>query len=155
MTEAENRPTRRSGTVARLRAARHAIWIALQMVVVGLLAGAFVTTVATFVLRSVPLVGGSDEIPEARAFMVGLIEDDPLALFELQPRRNVLDRAIDVQGSGGRSEFEPVALRYLGGGAAAGNAVQIYAVEFEDDAAEKVVVSYSVLLVDGKVVLVR
>jgi hypothetical protein len=141
--------------MARLRAIRHGTWIALQMAVVGLLAGVLLASIGSFVLRSVPLVGGTDEIPEARAFMVGLIEDDPLALFALQPKRSVLDRAIDLQGSGGAGAFEAVALRYLGGAAATGIAVQIYAVEFQSPDAGEVVVAYSVMLVDGKVVQVR
>lgn len=141
--------------MTRLRALRHATWIGFQMVVAGVLTGAIVAAVGSFIVRSVPLVGGSDEIPEARAFMVGLIEDDPLALFALQPKRSVLERAIDLQGAGGSSEFEPVALRYLGGRVASGNAVQIYAVEFQSEDAGEVVVAYSVMLVGDKVVLVR
>jgi hypothetical protein len=141
--------------MGRLRTIRHGSWVVFQMAVVGLLTGALLAAIGAFVLRSVPLVGGSDEIPEARAFMVGLIEDDPMALFALQPKRSVLDRAIDLQGSGGASQFEAVALRYLGGAAATGIAVQLYAVEFQSPDSGEVVVAYSVTLIDGKVVRVR
>jgi hypothetical protein len=140
----------------RLTGTRRALFVFLQLLIVGIVLGYVVASIGSFLAGGIPILGGSSEIPEARAFMTGLIEEDSEALFDLQPKRNVLERAIDLKGAGGEvTDFKPVALRFLGGDGHGAAQVQIYAVEFHSETAGDVVVAYSLTLIDGKVVRVE
>lgn len=76
-------------------------------------------------------VGASNESPEARSFMLGLLRDDPDALVRLRPSRDVASRAFELKSAGGAQilRTNPVSLTYLGGGSQGPLRVDIYAVQ--------------------------
>jgi hypothetical protein len=143
---------RRIGRPAEIR---RPLVIIGQLLIVGVVAGYVVATLISFVMGSLPVLGGSDESPTARAFMVGIIEEDPEALFDLQPKRGVFERAMDLKGGGAITDFKPIALRFLGSDSAGQAQVQIYAVQFHSDTGGDVVVSYAITLIGGQVVRVE
>jgi hypothetical protein len=144
---------RRIGRPAEIR---RPLVIIGQLLIAGLVAGYVVATLISFVMGSLPVLGGSDESPTARAFMVGIIEEDPEALFDLQPKRGVFERAMDLKGGGGPiTDFKPIALRFLGSDSAGQAQVQMYAVQFHSESAGDVVVSYAITLIGGQVVRVE
>jgi hypothetical protein len=152
-TGAEAKAGRRIGRPAEIR---RPLVIIGQLLIAGLVAGYVVATLISFVMGSLPVLGGSDESPTARAFMVGIIEEDPEALFDLQPKRGVFERAMDLKGGGGAiTDFKPIALRFLGSDSAGQAQVQMYAVQFHSESAGDVVVSYAITLIGGQVVRVE
>lgn len=76
--------------------------------------------------------GASNESPEARSFMLGLLKDDPQGLVRLRPSRDVASRALELNNATtSLVRTVPLSLTYLGGGSQSPLRVDIYAVELQ------------------------
>jgi hypothetical protein len=119
----------------------------------GALLGYVISAFAGPVVAENPLFGGATESPQARAFMVGLMQSEPEALLALTPSRDVVSRAMQYkQMEELRGQLQPVSLTYLGGRGTHTNGVHIYAVELREPGRGERFFPLVLTLRDGKVV---
>lgn len=107
-----------------MRAVREGLTVLVVATLLGYLAATF----------AVPLwaenIGPTNEAPEARSFMLGLLRDDPEALGRLRPSRDVASRALELKtATTAETRTLPLSLTYLGGGSQGPLRVDIYAVQ--------------------------
>jgi hypothetical protein len=111
-----------------MRAAREGVTTALMGAVLGYVIAMF----AGPLWNENAYFGTTTESPQARAFMVGLLKEDPDALIALRPNRDVASRALEMKNSqSSQGQSVPVSLTYLGGGSQGRLQVHIYAVELQ------------------------
>lgn len=136
-----------------LRLLRAAVATLLGGALVGYVLAALVGPVIT----SAPLVGGTGESPEARTYMMGLLQRNPDVLTALRPRRDIVSRAVEIQ----RSREQPsgpvnlTSLTYLGGGGSGSSTVHIYAAGVRGATGEERLIPFALTLVGGKVVRIE
>lgn len=98
---------------------------------VGVFAGFVISSAIGVFVSDSGLFGASGESPVARAYMLGLLQRDPNSITGIRPNQSISQRAAELQGaenSRTTSSIQPISLTYLGGGAAGGYSVHIYAV---------------------------
>lgn len=96
---------------------------------------------------------GRPESPRARAYMVGLLENEPDLLAALLPQSGIAARAMQYRDSTeSQGQWRPVSLTYLGGRGAGGMNVHIYAIEISSTRGREQFVPFALTLVGGKVV---
>jgi hypothetical protein len=98
-------------------------------VFVGVLAG-FILSAVVGVMAENSGFFGSGESPVARAYMLGLLQQNPAAVTNIRPTQDVAQRAMDLQGAeqSKSTTIEPLSLTYLGGSSLSGISIHIYAV---------------------------
>jgi hypothetical protein len=98
-------------------------------VLAGILGGFIVASVVSVVLQDSGLFG-SGESPVARAYMLGLLQQDPGSVTNIRPAQDIAQRAMELQGTAQsrNTGIQPLSLTYLGGGSMGGISVHIYAV---------------------------
>ena len=122
----------------------------------GALGGFIVASLVGQFLTGAPILGGTGEPPEARAYVVGLLQKDVSSLLALRPRRDVVSRAQQIQGAEGtQSSLTPVSLTYLGGGTYGETTVALYAVGARLTDGREGLLPFTVTLIDGKVVRIE
>ncbi len=98
-------------------------------------------------------VVGSGESPEARAFMIGYLSSDPDSLAALTQARDLVSQAAQFQSTqGGRGQWVPISLTYLGGGSQGRFHLDIYAVEMRTSNSRSAFFPLTLTLRDGKVI---
>lgn len=100
--------------------------------VLGVLTGFILSSVAGVFIQDSGLFGSNAESPITRAYMLGLLQRDPGSVVGIQPDKGVARRAVDLQGAeSARSAvtIQPLSLTYLGGASVTGFSVHIYAVD--------------------------
>ncbi|MDQ3871237.1 MAG: hypothetical protein M3301_06445 [Chloroflexota bacterium] len=137
----------------RLRVLRAAV----ATLLVGILAGYVLAALVGPVVGSGPLFGGTGESPEARTYMLGLLERNQDVLTALRPKRDVVSRAVEIQRSRqqGSSSVRPTSLTYLGGGGAGPANVHLYAVGVRAPDGEERLIPFALTVVGGKVVRIE
>jgi len=125
----------------------------LGLLFVGLLLGWIVTGVAGSVVQDQGLFG-SGESPEARDYMIGLLERNPDSIAALRPHGDVVQRAIEFQSAeqSRQTSMKPLSLTYLGGGTMGRISVHIYAVGMRASNGRDQFFPLALTLVGGKVV---
>lgn len=129
---------------------------AVQAAVTTVLAGAlfgyvFAAFAGTFMAEA-PLLG-AHESPEAHAYMVGVMQNDPESLLNLQPSRDIASRAQSVQTSQDvKTQWQPTTLTYLGGASLGRVSVHMYAIGVRDNEGVERIIPLALTLVDRKVV---
>lgn len=98
-------------------------------VLVGILAG-FILSSVVGVMAQDAGVFGSGESNVARAYMVGLLQQDPSAVTNIRPTQDIAQRAMDLQGAqqSRNTTIQPLSLTYMGGASMNGVSIHIYAV---------------------------
>jgi hypothetical protein len=135
----------------RLVAIRSAVGLGIAGALVGLAMSAF----GGQLLARVPFLS-APEISEARQYMVSLLTSDEDRLAALRPKVDVVSRAVALAaGPADTSQFKVVALRFVGGTAAAGEVIQFYVVEYHLATGQDVIIPYTLTLMGGKVVAVE
>ncbi|MGH2499479.1 MAG: hypothetical protein ACRDF0_05245 [Candidatus Limnocylindria bacterium] len=127
---------------------------------VGALTTLLVGAMTSFVVVSIgkPLVEdsgilGRAESPAAKAYMIGLLENEADLLVALSPKGSVAERAMQFRGSEeSQGQWQPVSLTYLGGRGAGGVNVQVYAIEVRSSDGNEEFATFALSLVNGKVV---
>ncbi len=128
----------------------------LAILLLGVVLGYLVSSLGATLVTDSSAFGAPSESPEAHAYMLGLLQDDPdtLAALRLQ-RGDVASRALATQtAEGRRGATKPLTLTYLGGGSQGRFQVHIYAVEFQSGS-RTLFFSYALTLLNRKVVLVE
>ncbi|HXG40668.1 MAG TPA: hypothetical protein VNJ28_06965, partial [Candidatus Limnocylindrales bacterium] len=134
---------------------------AIQRIVTILLAGALagyvVAALASAALAGSPLLGGSGESPEARAFVVAILTNpDPEAVAELRPRRGIVARARELLGRrAALSEWHAERLTFLGSGSQGRATVNLYVAEVRAADGRVVIIPFVVTIAGGEVVRVE
>ena len=129
-----------------------AVRAALGTVLLGALLGYVVTAFVTPLVADTPLFGGTGEAREARAYMLGLLQEDPSLLASVTNDRGLVQRAIQLQGANAQSAFRPLSLTYIGGRSVGRFTLQAYAVELHPARGADRFFPVVLTLVDGKVV---
>jgi hypothetical protein len=98
-------------------------------VIVGILAGFVLASVVGVVAQDFGFFS-SGESPVARQYMLGLLTQNPSAVTNIRPTRDIAQRAIELQGAqqGRNTSIQPLSLTYLGGGSMGSISIHIYAV---------------------------
>ena len=125
---------------------------ALGTVLVGALLGYVVTAFFAPLVADTPLFGGTGEAREARAYMLGLLQEDPSLLASVTNDRGLVQRAIQLQGTNTQNAFRPLSLTYIGGRSVGRFTLQAYAVELHPTRGADRFFPVVLTLVDGKVV---
>ncbi len=130
---------------------------ALATLLAGVLGGFVLAALIGPAVASGPLFGGTGESPEARAYMLGLLERNPDVLTALRPKRDIVSRAREIQRSRQQAggAVRPSSLTYLGGGGAGPSTVHIYAVGVRSPTGEERLIPFALTLVGGKVVRIE
>ena len=120
---------------------------------VGALFGWLVTGVVGSFVQDNALLG-SGESPEARDYMIGLLERNPDSIAALRPHGDVVQRAIELQSAeqSRQTSMKPLSLTYLGGGTMGRISVHIYAVGMRASNGRDQFFPLALTLVGGKVV---
>ena len=127
----------------------------LGTLVAGLLVGFVLAAFLAPLIGSVSILGGTPEPPEARAYVVGLMENNPRSLAALRGG-DLVSRALEIQTAGAAAaNIEPTSLTYLGGGSAGRTSVHIYAVGLRSSEGEEQLLTIAVTVAGGKVVRIE
>lgn len=125
----------------------------LTIVVAGALVG-YVLAAVTAPLWNAGVSGSGSESPQARAYMLASLKQDPEALSGVSASRDVAQRAVRVQSAMQQAQVDPLSLTFLGGAAEGKLQVDVYAVEMRVGA-DTVFWPFALTLMNGKVVLVE
>jgi hypothetical protein len=148
-------PGRLTGARAYLRRARAPV----GTLVAGALGGFIVATLAGQFLTGAPIFGGSGEPPEARAYIVGLLQRDAETLLALVPRRDIVSRAQQLQAGreaqSAAPDYTVTSLTYLGGGSYGAAGVHVYVVGIHRADGLEGLLPLILTLIDGKIVRIE
>ncbi len=129
---------------------------ALGTLLAGVLVGYVIMALVGSILQGSTLLGGTGESPEANAYMIGLLKQDPDALTALRPKRDVVSRAVELLTTERTSgAWQPSSLTFLGGGGIGALRVQIYVVGIRSIDGEDRMIPFSLTLAAGKVVRIE
>lgn len=125
---------------------------AVSTILVGAMLGYVVSALAGPLVEDAGIFGNG-ESPQARAYMVGLLQSDPDSLAALTPGRGIVARAQQFQNaSQAAGTNTPLSLTYLGGRTLNGITVNIYAIEVKNSRGRNQFFPLALTLVGGKVV---
>ena len=126
------------------------------MVLVGAVVGYMLTASVTTMISDQGWFATSGESPQARNYMVALLQREADSLNSLRPQQDVVSQALAAQAAAAsQQQAKPLSLTYLGGGSAGGFSVQIYAVEVRANDGSQQLFSLALTLLGGKVVGTR
>ena len=141
-----------SGTAAYLRRARAPVGTLLG----GALGGFILASLLGQFLAGAPILGGTGEPPEARAYISGILARDTETLLALVPRRDIVSRAEQIQaGRAAQSappNFSVTSLTYLGGASYGGTGVHVYTVGLHRADGLEGQLPVILTVIDGKIV---
>lgn len=96
---------------------------------------------------------GVRENPNARAYMVGLLEHEAHTLIALSPRSDVVSRAMQFRNSEeATGQITPVSLTYMGGRTKGPISVHVYAIELRNIQGQRQFFPLALTLAEGKVI---
>lgn len=126
---------------------------ALAIVVSGAFIG-FVLTSLTAPLWNPSLAGAGSEAPQARAYMLASLKQDPEALSAVTASKDVAQKAQRLLSAEQQTQVNPLSLTFLGGASEGRLHVDVYAVEMRVGG-NTVFWPFSLTLLNGRVVLVE
>ncbi len=130
--------------------------VAIGMIVVGAMVGYVVSAVVTTVINDQGWFATSGESPQARGYMVALLQREADSLSALRPQQDIVSQAMAQQAAQqSRQQAKPLSLTYLGGGSQGRLSVQIYAVEVRANDGSQQLFPLALTLLGGKVVETR
>ena len=132
-----------------MRAARDSLAIVLAGVLFG-----YVAAAVTAPLWNPGRAGSGSEAPQARAYMLASLKQDPEGLAAVTESKDVAQKAARLLGAAQQQQVNPLSLTFLGGATEGRISVDIYAVEMRVGA-NTVFWPFALTLVGGKVVLVE
>ena len=133
-----------------------AVRMAVGMVLVGMVVGYMLTASLATVISDQGWFASSGEPPQARNYMVALLQREADSLNSLRPQQDVVSQALAAQAAQqSQQQAKPLSLTYLGGGSQGGFSVQIYAVEVKANDGTQQLFSLALTLLGGKVVGTR
>ncbi len=121
---------------------------------IGALFGYVLAALGGTFLGGTSLLGATGESPEARQYMLALLQRDPDSLAALRPNRDVASRALEIQTSK-QGQSRPISLTYLGGKTVGRYSIHIYAVELQAQGGASQFFPLALTLVGGKVVRIE
>jgi hypothetical protein len=126
---------------------------AIGTIIVGMMVGYVVAAGASAMVAEQGWFATSGESPQARAYMVALLQRESDSLAALRPQQDVVSQALAAQSAQSSSQTaKPLSLTYLGGGSAGRLSVQIYAVEVRANDGSVQLFPLALTLLAGKVV---
>jgi hypothetical protein len=129
---------------------------AIGMVLVGMAVGYLLAAIATNVITDQGWFSTSGESPQARNYMIALLQRESDSLSALRPQQDVVSQAMAEQAAQqSKQQAKPLSLTYLGGGSGGGLSVQIYAVEVRANDGTQQLFSLALTLLGGKVVATK
>jgi hypothetical protein len=132
------------------------IRMAVGMVLVGVVVGYMLTASLATVVSDQGWFATSGESPQARNYMVALLQREADSISSLRPQQDVVSQALAAQAAQQSvQQAKPLSLTYLGGGSSGGFSVQIYAVEVRANDGTQQLFSLALTLLGGKVVGTR
>jgi hypothetical protein len=128
----------------------------LGLLLAGALIGFVLAGLLAPLLGRMPLISGTSEAPEARAYVERMLQRDVDALIALRPRRDVVSRAAEIQRAAEQNiQIKPLSLTYMGGSGSGATNVHIYAIGIQFPTGEQRLVPFTITVVGGKVVRVE
>lgn len=125
---------------------------AIATVMIGALFGFIVVALGSPLVEQMQLLG-QRESPEARAYMIGILENEADALTALTPHGDLVSRAMQYKMSEEtQGQWTPISLTYLGGVSKGPIAVHTYAIEMRDASGREQFLSLALTLANGKVI---
>lgn len=129
---------------------------AIGTILVGVLIGYVLSAGVSSFVQDQGWFASSGEAPEARAYMVALLQRQSDSLAALRPRQDVVSQALAAQStSQSTNSAKPLSLTYLGGATSGRLSVQIYAVEVRANDGSQQLFPLALTLLGGRVVLTR
>jgi len=126
------------------------------MVLVGMIVGYMLSATVTTFVSDQGWFAASGESPQARNYMVALLQREAENVSSLRPQQDVVSQALAAQAAQqSQQQAKPLSLTYLGGGSSGGFSVQIYAVEVRANDGSQQLFSLALTLLGGKVVGTR
>ena len=130
--------------------------LAVGMVLVGMVVGYMLTSSAMTVISDQGWFAVSGESPNARNYMVALLQRESESLNQLRPQQDVVSQALSQQAAQqSKQQAKPLSLTYLGGASSGSFSVQIYAVEVRANDGTQQLFSLALTLLGGRVVGTR
>jgi hypothetical protein len=130
--------------------------MAVGMVLVGMVVGYMLTASAMTIISDQGWFAASGESPNARNYMVALLQREAESLNQLRPQQDVVSQALAQQAAQqSKQQAKPLSLTYLGGGSNGSFSVQIYAVEVRANDGTQQLFSLALTLLGGRVVGTR
>src|SRR6266508_4272395 len=125
---------------------------AIGMMLVGMAVGYLLSAVATSVIADQGWFATSGESPQARNYMVALLQRESDSLSALRPQQDVVSQALAEQAAQqSKQQAKPLSLTYLGGASSGGLSIQIYAVEVRANDGSQQLFPLALTLLGGKV----
>jgi hypothetical protein len=129
---------------------------AVGTVLVGLMIGYFAAAGVSSFVQDQGWFATSGESPQARAYMLALLQRESDSLAALRPQQDVVSQALAAQSAQqSTTNTKPLSLTYLGGASAGRLSVQIYAVEVRANDGSQQLFPLALTLLGGKVVQTR
>jgi len=129
---------------------------AIGVVSVGMVLGYILTAFVITVVSDQGWFASSGESPQARAYMVALLQREAENVAALRPQQDIVSQAMAQQASQqSTQQAKPLSLTYLGGASQGVFSVQIYAVEVRANDGTQQLFPLALTLLGGKVVGTR
>jgi hypothetical protein len=129
---------------------------AIGVVSVGLVLGYILTAFVITVVSDQGWFATSGESPQARAYMVALLQREAENVAALRPQQDIVSQAMAQQAAQQSTQSaKPLSLTYLGGASQGGFSIQIYAVEVRASDGTQQLFPLALTLLGGKVVGTR
>ncbi len=126
------------------------------VVLVGAVLGFAISAAVSTMVSDAGWFSSSGESPQARDYMVALLQRESDRLSQLRPQQDVVSQALSEQAAQqSQQQVKPLSLTYLGGGSQGGFNVSIYAVEVQANDGSDHVFSVALTLMGGKVILTK
>lgn len=126
----------------------------MATLMIGALFGYVLAALGGTLLGGASLLGATGESPEARQYMLALLQRDPDLLAALRPNRDVASRALEIQNAK-QGQSRPISLTYLGGKSVGRYTIAVYTVELQGQGGQNQFFPLALTLVGGKVVRIE
>ena len=125
---------------------------AIATVMIGGLLGFVVVGLGGSLVEEMQLFG-SRESPQARVYMIGILENEADALAAVTPHGDLVSRAMQYSMSEEtKGQWTPLSLTYLGGVTNGPIGIHTYAIELRDVAGREQFLPLALTLANGKVI---
>ena len=129
---------------------------AVGVVAVGMVVGYVFTSLVVTIVSDQGWFSTSGEQPQARAYMVALLQREAENLAALRPQQDIVSQAMAQQAAQqSTTQAKPLSLTYLGGASQGVFSIQIYAVEVRANDGTQQLFPLALTLLGGKVVGTR
>ena len=130
--------------------------LTVGVITVGMVVGYVVTSLIATVISDQGWFATSGESPQARAYMVALLQRETENVAALRPQQDIVSQAMAQQAAQqSTTQAKPLSLTYLGGASQGVLSIQIYAVEVRANDGTQQLFPLALTLLGGKVVGTR